>query len=173
MNNTGKIVGVGVLTGVITGITTTLAIDWIRHAWQKNQAFDYAKRLSNGKGIINLGAGPHRTLLAQEISESPEVAANIDIAPNGMPHFIQLDIEKESLPFSDQQFGCSFMSHILEHLDNWDFALSEAMRVADRVVVVLPHPLSLTGWLCPAHRQHFSFNDITEIERLPKVKVLY
>ncbi len=173
MNDTGKTVGIGVLTGVITGITTTLAIDYIRQDWIKNQAFDYAKRLSNGKGIINLGAGPHRTFRAQEISESPAVAANIDIAPNGMPHFIQLDIEEERLPFSDKQFGCAFMSHVLEHLDNWDFALGEAMRVADKVVVVLPHPLSPTGWLVPWHKQHFSFNDIMEIERLPKVKIFY
>ena len=172
MNDTGKMVGVGMLTGVVSGITSALAIDLIRQDWVKKQAFGYAKRLSNGKGIINLGAGPHRTLLAQEISESPAVAANIDIVANGMPHFIQLDIEEERLPFSDKQFGCSFMSHVLEHLDNWDFALGEAMRVADRAVVVLPHPLSPTGWLDPGHKQHFSFNDIGDIEELlPTVKV--
>ena len=171
MNDTGKLVGVGVLTGVISGVTSAIAIDLIRQDWLKKQAFDYAKRLSNGKGIINLGAGPHRALLAQEISQSPAVAANIDIVANGMPHFMQLDIEKERLPFSDKQFGCSFMSHVLEHFDNWDFALSEAMRVADKVVVVLPHPLSLTGWLAPGHKQHFSFNDIREIEELLPVKV--
>ena len=171
MNDTGKMVGVGILTGVISGITSAVAIDLIRQDWVKKQAFEYAKRLSNGKGIINLGAGPHRTLLAQEISESPSVAANIDIAANGMPHFIQLDIEKETLPFSDKQFGCAFMSHVLEHLDNWDFALSEAMRVADKVVVVLPHPLLPTGWLDPRHKQHFSFKDIGDIELLPTVKV--
>lgn len=173
MNDTAKLVGVGVLTGVISGVTSAIAIDFIRTDWMKKQAFDYAKRLSNGKGIINLGAGPHRTLRAQEISQSSVVAVNIDVALDGIPHFIQLDIEKERLPFSDQQFGCSFMSHVLEHLDNWDFALSEAMRVADKVVVVLPHPLCLVGWLNPRHKQHFSFDDITEIERLPKVKVFY
>jgi len=171
MNDTGKIIGVGILTGVVSGITSALAIDLIRQDWVKKQAFDYAKRLSNGKGIINLGAGPHRTLLAQEISGSLAVAANIDIAANGMPHFIQLDIEKERLPFPDRFFGVAFCSHVLEHLDNWDFALGEAMRVAEKVVVVLPHPFSPTGWLAPGHKQHFSFSDIGEIEELPTVKV--
>lgn len=178
MNNTGKTVGIGVLTGVITGITTTLAIDWIRTDWTKKEAFGYAEKLANSKGIINLGAGPHRTLhtdrpFAQKVSRSPAIVANIDIVANGMPHFMQLDIEKERLPFGDKQFGCSFLSHVLEHLDNWDFALGEAMRVADKVVVVLPHPLSPIGRLVPSHKQHFTFSDITEIERLPKVKVFY
>lgn len=171
MNDTGKMVGVGILTGVISGITSAVAIDFVRQDLIKKQAFDYAKRLSNGKGIINLGAGPHRTLRAQEISESLAVAANIDIVPDGMPHFIQLDIEKERLPFPDRLFGVAFCSHVLEHLDNWDFALGEAMRVADKVVVVLPHPLLPTGWLDPRHKQHFSFKDIADIELLPTVKV--
>ncbi|GAI92089.1 unnamed protein product, partial [marine sediment metagenome] len=61
----------------------------------KDAAFEEAKSLSNGKGIINLGAGPHRTFLAQVIAESPEVLANIDIALDGMPHFLQLDMETE------------------------------------------------------------------------------
>jgi len=173
MNDTAKMVGVGILTGIISGITSAFAVQLIQTNWTKKEAFVYAQRLANGKGIINLGAGPHRTLMAQEISQSQVVLANIDIVPNGMPHFIQLDIEKERLPFGDQQFGCAFMSHVLEHLDNWDFALGEAMRVADNVVIVLPHPLSLAGQLQPAHKQHFSFDDIREIERLPKVKAFY
>ena len=48
MNDTGKMVGVGMLTGVVSGITSALAIDLIRQDWVKKQAFGYAKRLSNG-----------------------------------------------------------------------------------------------------------------------------
>ncbi len=173
MDDTGKLVGIGILTGVISGVTSAVAIDLIHMDLIKRQAFAYAQSLANGKGIINLGAGPHRTFLAQEISQNQAVEANIDIVPNGMPHYIQLDIERERLPFPDCFFGVAFCSHILEHLVSWDFALGEAMRVADKVVVVLPHPLSPIGWLCPAHRQHFSFDDIAEIERLPTVKVFY
>lgn len=177
MNDTGKMVGIGILTGVISGITSALAIDLIRTDWTKKEAFGYAEKLANSKGIINLGAGPHRTLhtdrpFAQKVSRSPAIV-NIDIVANGMPHFIQLDIEKERLPFADRFFGVAFCSHVLEHLDNWDFALGEAMRVADSVVVVLPHPFSPIGRLVPSHKQHFTFSDITEIERLPRVKVFY
>lgn len=108
MNDTSKTVGIAVLTGVISGVTSALAIDLIQQYWTKKEAFVYAQKLANSKGIINLGAGPHRTLLAQEISLSTAVGANIDIAPDGMPHFIQLDIETERLPFDDRQFGCAF-----------------------------------------------------------------
>ena len=129
----------------------------------KTAAFEKARELSNGKGIVNIGAGPHRTYQAQIIAESSGVMANIDIAPNGMPHFIQLDIEVERLPFSDKHFGVAFLSHILEHLDNWQYALEEAIRVADYAVVVLPHPAYFSGWLDPQHKQHFTRDEIDEI----------
>ena len=140
----------------------------------KEVAFAKAKELSNGKGIINVGAGPHRTFMSYFIAEQPEVAANIDVVANGMSHFIQLDIEKEGLPFGDKNFGCAFASHILEHLDNWQFALAEMVRVADNVVVVLPDPLYLSGWLSPEHRQHFLADDINGIcELYPTVTVYF
>lgn len=140
----------------------------------KTAAFEKAKELSNGRGIVNIGAGPHRTYQAQIIAESPSVMANIDIAPNGMPGFVQLDIEAEHLPFSEKQFGVAFLSHILEHLENWQFALVEACRVADYVVVVLPHPAYFSGWLDPQHKQHFSRDDINAIAQLyPNVTIFY
>lgn len=137
-------------------------------------AFDKAMELDNGKGIINIGAGPHRTFSAYAIAEQPEVVANVDIVPDGMPHFIQLDVEKERLPFVDKQFGCAFASHVLEHLDNWQFALAEMVRVADNVVVVLPDPVFFSGWLIPEHRQHFSRDDMEGLTELyPNIVVFY
>ena len=143
-----------------------------RHLAVKKRAFNYARSLFSSKGIINLGAGPHRTLLAREIAESPEVVVNIDLVPDGLPQFTQLDIEVDALPFSDKQFDCSFMSHVLEHLYDWEFALNEAIRVADYVVVVLPHPVSIAGLLNPDHRQHFNVRDMKDIEHMyPSVKI--
>ena len=151
-----------------------VACDLLHMTVTKEAAFEEAKRLSNGKGIINLGAGPHRTFGAQIIAEAPEILSNIDIALNGMPHFLQLDIEREPLPFGDKQFGCAFLSHVVEHLDNWQFALAEASRVADYVVVVLPDPVYFSGWLAPEHKQHFSRDEIYEIAQLyPNVVVYY
>ena len=163
------------ILGSAVGIPVACAaIDLLHMTATKDEAFEEAKRLSNGKGIINLGAGPHRTYQGQVIAESPEILSNIDFVPNGLPHFLQLDLEKRALPFADKQFGCAFASHVLEHLGNWQFALAEMLRVADNVVVVLPDPLYFSGWLAPSHEQHFSVEEINEIAELyPEVTVYY
>lgn len=167
-------VGSIILGSVISLIGTYALRDFLHVAVTKDAAFQEARRLSNGKGIINIGCGPHRTYQAQVIADQPEVLANLDIAPNGMPHFIQIDLERSPLPFADKQFGCAFASHVLEHLDNWSFALEEACRVADYAVVVLPHPAYFSGWLWPGHRQHFSREDMHEIVQLyPNVEVYF
>ncbi|MBA7691662.1 hypothetical protein ES703_100213 [subsurface metagenome] len=162
------------LGGIAAAAGACVSCELLHITTTKATAFDHARQLDSGKGIINLGAGPHRTFGAQIIAEAPEVLANIDVALNGMPHFLQLDIETDPLPFSDKQFGVAFLSHVLEHLDNWQFALDEALRVADYVVVVLPHPAYFSGWLSPEHKQHFSVDDINEIAGIyPNVVVYY
>ena len=166
--------GLGVF-GLITGfIGIGVATHLTRFLYTKGRAFEEAKVLARGKGIINIGAGPRRPFVAQVIARDPEVLVNVDMAVDGMANLIQLDIEREPLPFADKQFGCAFASHILEHLDNWQFALEEACRVADNVVVVLPHPCSFGGWLNPEHKQHFSVDDIDELANLcPNVTIYY
>ncbi|MBA7641918.1 hypothetical protein ES703_49604 [subsurface metagenome] len=162
------------LGGLTAALGACAACDLFHMTSVKAAAFEEARRLSNGRGIINLGAGPHRTYQAQVIADSPEILSNIDIVPNGIPHFLQLNLEKSALPFTDKQFGCAFASHVLEHLDNWQFCLQEMVRVADSVVVVLPHPLYFSGWLAPSHRQHFSIEEINEMAGLyPNVEVYY
>lgn len=164
-----------IILGSILGLAGTYALRDIMHGIvTKFAAFEKARELSNGKGIINIGAGPHRTYQAQVIAEQPETLINIDIAPNGMLGFIQLDVERDPLPFADKQFGCAFLSHILEHLDDWRFALAEASRVADNVVIVLPDPVYFSGWLHPEHMLHFSRDEMCEIAQLyPNVVVYY
>lgn len=150
-----------------------VAVEALHFGIVKDTAFREARRLSNGKGIINLGCGPHRTIWAREVSENPEVLVNVDVVANGMPNFLQLDIEADRLPFQDKQFGCAFASHTLEHLDNWQFALNEMARVADYVVIALPNPRSIAGWLSPEHRQHFSLADIDALAELYPNVVIY
>lgn len=166
---------VATMLGSAVSLVGTYALrDFLHVALVKMAAFEKAKELAQGRGIINLGAGPHRTYQAQIIAESPSVMANIDVALNGMPRFLQLDIETDPLPFSDKQFGAAFLSHVLEHLDNWQFALDEASRVADYAVVVLPHPAYFSGWIVPEHIQHFSRDDIQKIaDFYPNVEVYY
>ena len=165
---------IALLGGVAATMGAYAACDFLHVTTTKFAAFEHARQLSNGKGVINIGAGPHQTYQAQVIAEQPEVLANIDITPDGMPRFMQLDMERDPLPFPDKQFGCAFASHVLEHLDNWQFALGEMVRVADNVVIVLPHPAYFSGWLSPEHRQHFSVDDINDMAGLyPNVVVYY
>ena len=150
-----------------------LALEFIHLDITKKAAFEEARRLSNGRGIINIGAGPHRSAWAHEVSEFPDVLVNLDIVPDGMPNFLQLDIESSPLPFRDKQFGCVLASHVLEHLDNWEFALAEMVRVADYVVVVLPSPIYFSGWVWPEHKQHFSTDDINTLAQRYSNVVVY
>ena len=170
MGSTTTLALFGCIAG-FAGLGALIDIGHMQHT--KGGAFEEAKELAQGKGIINIGAGPRRSFGAQEIATESEVLVNVDIALDGMPNFIQLDVEREPLPFADKQFGCAFASHVLEHLDNWEFCLSEASRVADYVVVVLPHPSSISGWLAPEHRQHFSVDDIDAILELYPNLVIY
>ena len=173
--------GMGSLTAILgtaLGFVGAYAtFDLLHIATTKDVAFEEAKRLSGGKGIINIGAGPQRIFGAQSMARDPEVLANIDIEPNppdGLPYFIQLDVEREPLPFDDQQFGCAFASHVLEHLDNWQFCVEEMVRVADCVVIVLPDPQYFSGWLDLEHKQHFTADDINQLLQLyPNVVVYY
>ena len=166
--------GLGVFSLITSFIGVGIATGLAHLLHTKGYAFEEARELAQGKGIINVGAGPHRPFDAKAIAESPEVLANVDITPDGMPHFIQMDIEKEHLPFPDKQFGCVFASHVLEHLANWQFALDEMVRAADHVVIVLPNPCSPIGWIWPEHKQHFSVDDIDELANLyPNVTIYY
>lgn len=132
---------------------------------QRNRAFERAKELSNNKGIVNLGAGIHRNLFAYSVAHSPEVTLNTDLKPDGVTNFITLNLEETPYPFGDKEFDVAFASHIIEHLNNWKGALEEMERIADWVVIALPHPSDLFAALNPAHKQHFTVKDIEALQK--------
>lgn len=138
---------------------------------KKFRAFQRAKEFADGKGIANIGAGCDRSFISRRFCNDSQVVANIDIAGYG-PNFYRIDLEEGSLPFQDKQFGCVFASHVLEHLGNWEVALDEWSRIADHVVIAIPHPMSIGGYVSPEHRQHFSFRNKQYIEaRWPSVEI--
>lgn len=138
---------------------------------QKLAAFDLAKRLVDAKGIINLGAlGSNISPYSSTIANDPSVRLNVDLFPDSLPQFRQLDLN-DLLPFSDKEFDVAFASHILEHLDNPPAALAEWRRIANHVVIVLPHPWSLTNYLAPDHKYFFNFRDIDSLRTLENVHV--
>lgn len=138
-------------------------------AAKKNQALARARSLCQNKGIINLGAGCSRTGFSESVCNLPEVVVNVDLTAVG-PKEERHNLE-EALPFANGEFDVAFASHVLEHLDRWEEALNEWVRIADHAVIVLPHPLSISGWIYSEHKQHFSFGDMNFIRENWPVEV--
>ena len=135
---------------------------------QRLRAFEYAKSLVKDKGIVNLGAvgdgasGLDKIFITP-LSNDTKVSMNVDIQ-TGVANLLVFDLNNK-LPFEHKQFDVTFASHVLEHLDNWQFSLNEFSRVADNVVLVLPNPLDIVTWVHPNHKHPFSFSEIQKIQR--------
>ena len=56
-------------------------------------------------------------------------------------NFIQLDINKDRLPFKDKEFDFVFSSHVMEHIKNVEFFISELERIAKKGYLELPTKL--------------------------------
>lgn len=113
------------MVSIGTGVATTLTIDAIYLVRVKRQAFEYAQSLAGYKGIINLGSGHKRTYLARTVALMPDVMVNVDRTTNGVPGFVQYDLNDTPYPWPDKAFDVAYCSHTLEHLQNWESALSE------------------------------------------------
>lgn len=73
---------------------------------------------------------------------------------------LQLDLNKEPLPFADGSVDCVFTFHALEHFENYLFVLGEIWRVlrhGGRLLVAVPY-VTLTEYnlVNPYHKQHFN-----------------
>lgn len=132
-----------------------LGIELIHQDTIKQKAFSYAQRLTGGRGILNMGSGTPLNPTGRAVALNKNVRYNVDIRDNGTSKLVQWDIN-QPLPFGDKEFDVVFASHILEHVENWEFALAEAKRVADHVVVVLPPVWGLSNWLHLGHKRIFS-----------------
>jgi ubiquinone/menaquinone biosynthesis C-methylase UbiE len=147
----------------------------------KAESWDKAKSICGPKGIINVGCGAGALSLRLGYrgginrASDPEVKANIDKDPNnnGFPNFYQIDVNSQPLPFGNKEFGLAYCSHVLEHLSNWQFTMNEMQRVADFTILVLPSPLSPSGWLSQAHEQHFSVKDMEKIVKHYPNTIIY
>lgn len=54
--------------------------------------------------------------------------------------------------FEDKQFGASFVSHVLEHINRPDLAWDELNRTSDKVFVAYPRSYRLLSRLHPEHK---------------------
>lgn len=105
---------------------------------------------SVGKQLLNVGCGNNPRFIGD---------VNLDSVPCILPNFIQHDLNTV-LPFTDKQFGAVIDFHVLEHVNDPQFVLSELNRVADRVYVVVPQPYQLLSWINPDHQWMFVYGHV-------------
>ena len=142
----------------------------------KHKAFQEAKNLTKHKGILNLGSGASRSLTARQIAFSPFVKVNVDINNQERwetPNFLCWNL-RYKLPFTNKKFDVCFASHTIEHLKDPHFVIKEALRVADKVILVFPPIWGLTNWLNPDHKKIWLLKEIKNLEKkYPRIKVFY
>lgn len=155
-----------------------LALPLVEESIVRINAFQKAKSLVVGKGIVNIGSTGNKInplyFFTAIVGHDSDVATNVDFRNHsGFPNFVEWNLE-DPLPFTDKQFDAAFCSHTLEHVANWQQLLAEMDRVADNVIVVLPHFLLLTGYFHPDHKNHFLPHQIAAMEeQYPNLKVYW
>ena len=134
--------------GAVVAYTITLHIYdyYIRKQQILTEAVEYSKIVE--KPLLNVGSSCHCV-----------GDVNLDVVNNACcPNFVQGTIEDLSM-FGDKQFGAVFASHVLEHTEYPDKAISEMERVADRVFLVLPSWFNSFAWITPEHKWIFWEHD--------------
>src|SRR3990167_11087164 len=61
----------------------------------------------------------------------PEGSVGIDLEDKGAKNFVQVDLNKNILPFSDGHFDTVFCSHVIEHIDSPHLLLKEIHRITN------------------------------------------
>jgi SAM-dependent methyltransferase len=122
----------------------------------------YLKTTYNPKTVIDVGCYKGR-LVESFLNHGCEAfgcdlsAEYIGMAPVIIRNRLRiLDITKEELPFKNQEFDMAIMLDVIEHLPEFDFALSELSRVLKRggyLYISTPTQLSCTLTKCedPTH----------------------
>ncbi len=85
--------------------------------------------------------------------DTKEGWVNLDITP-GPGVDVVCDVDNDPMPFRDNQFSTSLVSHLLEHLHNPLFFMGELWRVSKpeaECVIRVPHGGSDNAWEDQTH----------------------
>lgn len=97
--------------------------------------FERYKGLLKGK-ILDVGAD--QCFLKENLPDDVEY---IGIGLGDNPDLIKLDLEKEKLPFRENEFNCVLCLDVLEHLDNIHEVFDELSKVSSQYLILsLPNP---------------------------------
>jgi hypothetical protein len=113
---------------------------------------------SNENFVINKFWKPNQSIIKiiEKICVSNNYVKNLEIGPGFVPfslatHFIgcnemietyvDIDIDRENFPYKDNDFDFIYCRHVLEDIQNPDFALREIFRVSKSGYIETPSPL--------------------------------
>ena len=103
---------------------------WYTHPDVLNKLILECKK-NNFTKILEIGPG-----------KVPFPVANIFIGYNeSIKNYIDLDIDENVLPFEDKEVDFIYCRHVLEDIQNPNFALKEIMRVSKSFYIETPSPL--------------------------------
>lgn len=138
------------LVGLGIGVTAYFVLDNIHRVGTRQQAISMCNSLPQPK--LNIGAaGKNQPVMKTALLNDGK---KCDISPDCSKGIEFCDLQ-QALPYPDKHFGCVFASHVLEHIPSYyvRYALSEMERISNnQVIVVLPHPLSLTFYIASGHK---------------------
>ena len=99
--------------------------------------------LIQGQKILDIGCGSGH--FVDTLIKNNYLAVGIDI----IPEFIELAQKKYQgkfltadackLPFKNKEFNTVFIRNVLEHIKDDKKALKEALRVGEKIIVIVPH----------------------------------
>jgi len=163
-----------------------------------NTNTDYNTDTNNVSTIKNYYWGPNISIIRmiEEICITNKYEKVLEIGPGKIPfnlatdfigsnetikNYIDVDIDKDKIPYDSHSFDFIFCRHVLEDIQNPDFALNEMFRVSKGGYMETPSPLieitkdvdshSLSNMYCGyMHHRYIVWSNIqkNEIYFLPK-----
>ncbi len=102
------------------------------HKMIDEQAAEIVRRVGEGKRILEVGCGTG--LILQRVVQFASKAQGIDLSEGMLAKAKErgLDVQQAdatNLPFEDETFDVVYSFKVLAHLENWDKAIEEMMRV--------------------------------------------
>ena len=102
------------------------------HKLIDQQAADIVRHVAENKRVLEIGCGTG--LILQRVAKFTEYAHGIDISPKMLAKAEKRGLNVEvadatSLPFEDESFDVIYSFKVLAHVENWELAMKEMMRV--------------------------------------------
>jgi len=137
---------------------------------EREKAFYRAKQLVKNKGIANIGCGVgrYKSDSSMKYANDASVFANIDSEFDPEISKLIVTNAESPLPFGLKEFDVVFASHVLEHIEDWKAALTDWLRIADKVVIVLPHPWNAGQLKDLTHKRFVGFDWIEAVKKFNK-----